>query len=420
MNIQGKKIAVLGLGESGLQTALFLKKHDALPFVSEREDTDGIKKRKELLDREGISCEIGTHSIQKIIDSAFVIISPGISPRTPICQMLHKEQVEVLSEIELACRFFSGDIIAVTGTDGKTTVTTLIQELLTGFGLQAISCGNIGNPFIGELDTITSNTKVVLEVSSFQLYRIKQFKPMVAVLLNVAPDHLDWHYNFNDYLDAKMKLFANQTSKDYAILNFNDKETQNFLCRINSRQLFFNQFPSDMDANREAALLICDVYGLDKRKGKQIVRNFPGLEHRMEFVPSGDGIRYINDSKSTSLHSLEWALDLMEKKVILICGGRNKGLDFSLAQHIVKEKVKCAVVFGESKEDIRAAWKDCVPCTCASTLPEVLTLAQHHAEENDTILFSPACTSFDMFLNYKERGTVFKQLVNKAKICGTE
>lgn len=415
MDVKGKKIAILGLGESGFQTAFFLQRRGARLWVSDAGDSEQLRQRKEALEKAQIPVEIGKHTVENIIDSSFVVISPGISPRTDIYQTLHKEQVEILSEIELAFRFFSGDVIAVAGTDGKTTVTTLIKEILCGCGMKAISCGNIGNPFIGEIDTRSADTIVILEVSSFQLYHIKLFRPKVAVLLNIAPDHLNWHYNFQDYVDAKNKLFQNQTKNDYAIVNFQDTETAQFLCRIKAQKLFFNQFPSDLDANREAALMICDVYNLDKKRGESIVRGFPGVEHRLEYIPSSDTVVYINDSKSTSLHSLTWALASMKKKVILICGGRNKGLDFTTVRKDVKEKVMCAVVIGEARDEIMQAWKDIVQCIPAHGVEEALTVARTHAEDGDTILFSPACTSFDMFSSYKERGTLFKKLVRQSE-----
>ncbi len=411
MNLKGKKISVLGLGESGFQTAFFLRKQGARLWVSDSGDNEKLRERKDALDKARIPCEIGKHTIENIVDASLVVISPGISPQSDIYRMLHKEQVEIISEIELAFRYFSGDVIAVTGTDGKTTVTNLIKEILCKLGKNAVSCGNIGNPFIGEIDNLRPDSIVVLEVSSFQLYHIKKFRPHVAVLLNIAPDHLDWHYNFKDYVDAKNKLIQNQTATDYAILNFQDEETNKFLCRIKSRKLFFNQFQSDLDSNREAALLICDVYKLDKKIGESVVRKFPGLEHRMEYVPSGDKLIYINDSKSTSLHSLIWALNSVKKKVILICGGRNKGLDFTSVCSLIHERVKCAVILGEAREEIVYAWKDHVLCIPVSDIREAVNAARGQAQEGDIILFSPACTSFDMFSSYKERGCVFKNIV---------
>jgi len=329
MNVGNKKISIVGLGESALVAALFLHTRGARVFVSESNDSAAVQKRVQQLEEQDIEYEVGIHSHDRLTRSDCVVISPGIGPQTDIFKTLHRAQIDIISEVELASRFCKGEIIAVSGTDGKTTVTTLITEILNGCGHKAVSCGNIGNPFIGEIDTIDEDTKVVVEVSSFQLYTIKQFRPRVAVLTNIAPDHLNWHYNFADYVNAKQKLFQNQTATDFSILNFTDEETQQFLCRIKAKKLFFNQNESEFDPNHDAALQICSVYKCDREKAKEIVRNFKGVEHRLERVPSDDGILYINDSKATSLHALEWALDRQERKVVLMCGGRNKGLDFT-------------------------------------------------------------------------------------------
>jgi UDP-N-acetylmuramoylalanine--D-glutamate ligase len=413
MHVKGKKITLVGLGESTLAAAFFLKDRGASVFVSEGNISDSIRLRAETLQSQGIECEIGGHTTEKVMLSDMVVISPGIAPQTEIFQRIHKAQIDIISEIELASCFCPNDIIAITGTDGKTTVTTLITEILNGCGLKARSCGNIGNPFIGEINQLDKETKVVIEVSSFQLYTIKQFRPKVAVLTNIAPDHLNWHYNYDDYVNAKMKLFQNQTSSDYVILNFTDKDTAEFLCRIKAKKLFFNQFETDLDPNKEAAFRICDVYDLDKAKAREILHNFKGVEHRLEHVDSSDGIVYINDSKATSLHALEWGLNRQKNKVILLCGGRNKGLDFTTMRDTVSAKAKHVICFGEARHEIRAAWEGAVPLSERMTVAEAFSQARTIAQPGDVVLFSPACTSFDEFKNYCERGRHFKDLVRR-------
>jgi UDP-N-acetylmuramoylalanine--D-glutamate ligase len=416
MRLKNKKIAVLGLGESGLASALFLQEKGAHVFVSEATEAESIQKRALILQKNGIDYEVGRHSFKRLSRSDLIVISPGISPQTDVFKALHRAQVDMISEIELASCFCPGDIVAVSGTDGKTTVTTLINDILRGCGYNTIQCGNIGNPFVGELARITTDTIVVLEVSSFQLYTIKRFRPKVALLTNIAPDHLNWHYDYADYINAKQKIFQNQTASDYAILNFNDEKTREFLCRIKAKKIFFGQFETEFDPNQDAALQICAVYDCDREKAKEIVGDFKGVEHRLEPVPSSDSITYINDSKSTSLHALEWALARQKKKVILICGGRNKGLDFKTVSGAVRAVTHAVIVFGEAAGEIRDAWSSHSEIITVDTLAEAFDVACRLAQENGTILFSPACTSFDQFDSYVHRGMYFKELVAQRQI----
>lgn len=415
MRVKNKKIAILGLGESALASALFLQQKDASVFVSEAGESEAIHKRARILQAAGIACEIGHHSIERLICSDLIVISPGIGPQTEIFKELNHAHVDMISEIELASCFCKGDIVAVTGTDGKTTVTTLIYELLRGCGYKTLHCGNIGNPFVGELSRIDKDTIVVLEVSSFQLYTIKRFRPKVVVLTNIAPDHLNWHYDYADYVNAKQKVFQNQTAADYAILNFKDETTQEFLCRVKSKKIFFNQFATEFDPNQDAALQITKVYACDTENAKHIVRTFSGVEHRLEVVPSRDDITYINDSKCTSLHALEWALARQGGDVILLCGGRNKGLDFNTVVDAVACSVQAVIAFGEAAEEIRAAWARQVDLITVDTLPEAFAAACQRVSQRGTILFSPACTSFDQFDSYEQRGKRFKELVAESQ-----
>lgn len=418
MRVKNKKIAILGLGESALASALFLQQKDAAVFVSEAGESEAIQKRARVLHQAGIPYEVGHHSIDRLSASDLIVISPGIGPKTDIFKELNYAHVTMISEIELASCFCKGDIVAVTGTDGKTTVTTLIYELLRGCGYKTLRCGNIGNPFVGELSRIDKDTIVILEVSSFQLYTIKRFRPKVAVLTNIAPDHLNWHYDYADYVNAKQKVFQNQTAADCAILNFKDEKTQEFLCRIKSKKIFFNQCETEFDPNQDAALQIAKVYACDRAKAKHIVRTFPGVEHRLEVVPSRDGITYINDSKCTSLHALEWALARQDGEVVLLCGGRNKGLDFNTIRDTVACSVQSVIAFGEAAAEIRAAWASQVDLITVDTLPEAFDAACQRVSQRGTILFSPACTSFDQFDSYEQRGKRFKELVAETQTVG--
>ncbi len=410
--LPNKKISVLGLGISGFESALFLKRQGARVFVSELSMSEAVLEYGRQLERAGIEVELGRHSHERVLTSDLVVISPGISPKTEIYRALQEAKKDVISEVELASWFFSGDIIAVTGTNGKTTTTSLIAGLLQFFGVHAVACGNIGNPFIAEIEKMDSDSKAVVEVSSFQLENIRSFRPHVALLLNITPDHFDWHGSMDAYIHAKARVFKNQTPNDFAILNWQDEPTKSILPSIPSKIIYFNKGEVE-NPNRDAVLKMADIYGFSREKSLSFLKDFPGIEHRMEKVPSRDGICYINDSKSTNPSSLEWALQRMKEPAILICGGRNKGNDFRPLASLVQRKVKTCLIFGESSQEMSQAWEEMVPVKLCRDLEDAVSEARNSAKPGDTILLSPACASFDMFKNYKERGEKFKEIVSK-------
>ena len=354
--LTGKKVSVLGLGKSGFESALFLKERGAEVYVSEIANKEEFLKRKDVLESSGIETEVGSHNLARLLESHFTVISPGIAPHTEVMQTLRSKHHLVISEIELAFRFFSGDVIAVTGTNGKTTTTTLSAGLLNCFGRKAFSCGNIGNPFIGEIRRGNTSGTAVVEVSSFQLETIQLFRPCVALLLNVEPDHIDWHGSFDKYLSAKLRIFENQKPDDAAILNFRDPVLQKSISKIRSRVLFFNEKENVENPNWDAVLTLCDVYEWDRKKGEEFLRNAPPIEHRLERVGSPEetqGVIYINDSKSTNPSSLAYALERQKQKVILIVGGKSKGNRFDHLRTLVSQKVKHLIIFGEGKDLLR-------------------------------------------------------------------
>jgi len=411
--LQDKKVSVLGLGISGLEAALFLKKKGADIFVSELISNQTVLEYRARLEKNGIEVELGKHSMDRIVRSDLVVISPGIKPSTEIYRAVQEaKKARLISEIELASWFAPCEIIAVTGTNGKTTTTSLIAGLFNHFGMHSIACGNIGNPFIAEIEHLRSDSKAVVEVSSFQLENTWHFRARVALLLNVTPDHFDWHGDMHAYLHAKAKIFKNQTRQDFAILNRQDQLTQEILSLIPSKVVYFNEGGIE-NPNWDAVLKAADIYDLDRGRVLNFLSNFQGIEHRMEKVPSGDGLFYINDSKSTNPSSLEWALARMKEPAILICGGRNKGNNFRPLASLVQKKVKVCVVFGESSFEMSEAWKDVVPVRVCRDLMEAVHQARASARPGDTILLSPACASFDQFVNYKQRGERFKEIIAK-------
>lgn len=415
LELKGMQVAILGLGVSGLESARFLRRRGARVFVSEIDCNPFSEKHAQRLREMGVEVELGNHSVDRILRSDLVVISPGIGPRKEIYQQVREAKgAALVSEIELAFRFCPCEVVAVTGTNGKTTTTSLVAGLLRSFGIHAIACGNIGNAFIGEVDRLTERSKAVVEVSSFQLENTRHFRPHVALLLNITPDHFDWHGDMEHYLQAKAKIFRNQTRDNYAILNRRDSGSQSLVPGISARVLYFNEGQVE-NPNWDAVLRVAEIYGLDRDKSLSFLRDFRGIPHRMEEVPSQDGIRYINDSKSTNPSSLEWALERMMEPVVLICGGRNKGNDFRSLSSLVRQKVRCCVTYGEAVSEMAEAWKGVVPLKPCGSLREAFEEARHAARSGGTILLSPACASFDQFKNYEERGEQFKKMVAEGR-----
>ena len=406
-NLKGRRVTVLGAGESGFQSALFLKKKGAHFFLSEIKDGPLWAQTKAGLERAGIACEFGSHNWDRISKSNLAVISPCIPLKASIYKKLSRSKIPIWSEIELASRFCPSDIIAVTGTSGKTTVTTLIRDVLKQGGIDATSCGNIGNAFIREIEAINSKTIVVLEVSSFQLMHIDRFRPHVAVLLNISDNHLDWHSNFKEYQGAKWRIFKNQIASDYSVINGHDIELVRKAETLPSEVVYFD---GDEGQNPNFAVVeqVALLYEVKREVIRSVFKEFKGLEHRLEEVGIYHGVRYVNDSKSTTIASLEWALKRIHSPIVLIVGGRYKGGDFYKLRELVQKKVKFVVAIGEAKRMIAEAFDDLVTVYPATAFEEAVGVWRGPARGGETVLFSPACSSFDMFQNYIDRGRKFK------------
>ncbi len=412
--LNGKKAAVLGLGKSGYESALFLKERGADVYVSELAVKEEFLKSKEELEAKEIPTDVGSHDIPRILNAHFIVCSPGIAPHTEVVQAIHNAHKTMISEIELAYRFFEGEVVAVTGTNGKTTTTTLSAGLIRHFGKKAFSCGNIGNPFIGEIRRGNTSGVAAVEVSSFQLETIQMFRPRVAFLLNIEPDHMDWHGTYEKYISAKLRIFENQKTEDAAVINFRDPVIQNSLSKIRSRIFYFNEKKGVENPNWDAVLALCDIYGWDRKAGQKFLESAPPIEHRLEqFLRPEEtgGISYINDSKSTNPSSLAYALERQKKKVILIAGGKNKGNRFDTLKPLVKDKVKHLILFGQCKDLMKEDLEGAAPYEIAGDLKDAFEQARKAAQPGDVVLFSPGCASFDMFKNYEDRGRQFKHRV---------
>lgn len=409
-----KKVTLLGLGETGLASALFLKRKGFNVFVSDLHTSEIIERRAARLSEEGIPFELGRHTLKKVGTSDWVLVSPGIFPTAPIYRSFAERRIPLVSEIEVASWFSQGRVTAVTGTSGKTTVATLLERIFQGQGRSSVLCGNIGNPWIGEVDRLRPETEVVLEISSFQLLHTYSFRPQVGVLLNLGLNHLDWHPTMEDYVATKLRLFQNQVPEDIAIIRREDQQKFFPRCPFSGRVVYADPLPGQ-NANERVGWEITKLRGLDPAKTREIISTFEGLEHRMERVAEIRGIEFINDSKCTTLEALAWALDKCpDGKVILLAGGHAKGADFSLLREKIHRKLKQAVVFGEAQDLLWTSWEGAARLARAHDLSEAFQEALKIAVAGDAILLSPACASFDQFSNYKERGRLFKALVAEA------
>jgi len=454
MDIRNKKITVIGLGESGIKVALLLYDEGAVVTVSEKGDNEIIRKNSRLLRERYIDFELGRHTEGFLKDTELFVVSPGVENSALPIQYAERNDIPIISELELGYNFCCGPIVAVTGTNGKSTVVSLIGEILNASGIRAKVCGNIGNSLSGEVKKISKNTVAVLEVSSFQLERIESFKPKISVILNVTEDHLDRHKSFNDYLKAKIKVFKNQTKDDIAILNYDDKVLRD-VKKLPSRVLYFSTSKkvegvylergkvklslrnkvktlfdissfTEKESNKRSLrgkhnienILLCSLVasllGAKEEDIEKAINSFKPLAHRFENVKEINGVTFIDDSKATNIDSTYRAVQSIKSNIILIAGGKDKNLSYGKVSSIIKDKVKCLFLIGETKDEMADIFKKTgIPIEKKNTLEEAVNSAYKTASSGDTVLLSPMCSSFDMFKNYKERGDIFKETVKK-------
>lgn len=443
-----KKLIILGGGESGVGAALLAKQHGYDIFLSD----GGVLKekyRKELSEA-GIAFEEGDHTIDKILAADEVVKSPGIPEKNELVKAIRAKGIPVISEVELAYRFKGNSkIIAITGSNGKSTTTALIYHICKTADFDCALVGNIGYSFAKQ---VAEDPKewYVLEISSFQLDDIQTFRADVSVLLNITEDHLDrYEYQFENYINSKFKIIQNQTSNDYFIYCADDEVIMKKLPLLNTHT---NPLPFSMKQevkkgsyikgdqmmlriqeervsmsiydfalkgkhnqyNTMAACIAAATVGIRKEKIREAVKNFHSLEHRMEFVAMVRGVEFINDSKATNVNSTWYALESMNKPTVLILGGTDKGNDYSLITELVKEKVKAIICMGLDNTKIIAAFKDIVPIIIETdSAKKAVNAAFRAATKDDVVLLSPACASFDLFKNYEDRGTQFKAAVKE-------
>lgn len=448
-NIAGKKVSVIGGARSGIAVAKLLRKLGANVFISDVKKPEEIKYVKiapSELDSLGIEYEFGEHS-ERVYNCDFMVISPGVPSNAPVIKKAIELGIKVWSEIEVASWFCKAPIVAVTGTNGKTTTTSLIGHIFKTAGFKTIVAGNIGAPFSDFVLDADENSIVVLEVSSFQLDHIESFKPKVSVLLNITPDHLDRYDSFGDYVLSKFRIFKNLKEDDFAVYNYDDEIVQPYAESLNVIKLPFSvverlscgAFIEDeyivlSYKNKKEKILkmkdlklrgIHNVYNslaaalaaraMEVRNEiiRESLQSFEGVEHRLEFVREINGVKFINDSKATNVNSLWYALESFDEPIILIAGGRDKGNDYSKVYDLVKKKVKLIIAIGESKEKIYNEFKNLTEVVKVDSMEEAVRKSYEEAKPGDVVLLSPACASFDMFRDYEHRGEVFKKLVNE-------
>ena len=417
------KVVVVGIAKSGVAAARLLAERGDIVFITEIKDDNNVRKSLDSLIKDKVvqknNVEIGSHSKRFIEDADLMVISPGVRVDSLPVKLAEERDIPVISELELAYSMCPAPIIAVTGTSGKTTVTTLICQMLAKAGLDVVVCGNIGNPLSGEIYRIKDNSIVVLEVSSFQLERIKTFKPKLSIILNISANHLDRYKDIDEYSSLKSKIFSNQDEDDILFLNGKDRRLRQISRGTRCRVEFFDEYKDFRtrykieNENYLAAMSVASVEGVSEDTMLDVISNFKGIEHRLEYVTTIDGIDFINDSKATTVSSVEWALKSLDGKIILIMGGRYKGGDFGSLKEFLNEKADCVIAIGEARSRIKkdlAYFKDVFE---EESLESALKRAFERAQKGDKILLSPGCSSFDMFKNYEERGRHFKELCLK-------
>jgi UDP-N-acetylmuramoylalanine--D-glutamate ligase len=447
--ITGKKISVLGAARSGIAVAALLKRRGAEVFVSDINPEEKLQSQTAELSSLGIRYETGGHT-DRLLNADIIVVSPGVPSDTAIIKSANAKGITIVSELEVASWFSSSKIIAVTGTNGKTTTTTLIGQMLEDDRKKHVVAGNIGTAFSSCIDTMDSETIAVLEVSSFQLDYIERFHPSVSVMLNITPDHLDrYDHNFEKYIAAKCRIFENQTNSDVLVYNYDDAETNEQIRRFASlhvrtlpfgieRRFDDGAFIEDgkmitmLDGvryeivdtdqiaipgihnlyNAMASTLAAHVVGVNPHSIGQTLHMFKGVEHRLEFVREFRGIEFINDSKATNIDSVWYALQAFAKPLIVLLGGRDKGNDYSKLDELVRQHVRAIVAIGESADKVIEAFGSMKKVVRASSMDEAIQHAIGLATAGDIVLLSPACASFDWFQNYEHRGRVFKQIVN--------
>jgi UDP-N-acetylmuramoylalanine--D-glutamate ligase len=446
IELAGKRVLVVGLARTGIATALFCAERGARVTATEARPEVEIAEAAAKLHAAGIVLELGGHRPETFVEQDLIVPSPGVPPTMPALAAARAVGVPVWSEIELAWRFLRGRLICITGSNGKTTTTSLIGHILETAGLPVQIAGNIGTPLISRVDISSEASFTVVEASSFQLESISAFRPNIAVLLNVTPDHLDRHGSVEAYGRAKARLFENQTEEDAAVINADDAVAPQYApagprmywfsrlkrvasgCYVRGDEIVFRCDGAESvllerkmiglrgNHNIEnvlAAGAAARIAGVEPAAIAEGVRTFAGVEHRIEYIATISGVEYFNDSKATNVDATLKALDAFPGNVLVILGGKDKGGDFRTLRQALRSHARTALLIGSAAEKIEADLAGVIPVERAGTMARAVEIASRIARPGDTVLLAPACASFDQFENYEHRGRVFKQLVRE-------
>jgi UDP-N-acetylmuramoylalanine--D-glutamate ligase len=446
LELTNKRVLVVGLGKSGLAAARFLKARGARVTVSDSRPATVIPDLPSLLDQ-GIMVETGSHGLLTFRRQDLIVVSPGVPSSIPELQQVRLLGMRVIGELELGAQFLQGEVVAITGSNGKTTTTTLMGDILKAGGKPTLVGGNIGLPVTDMVADSTPESWSALEVSSFQLETIETFHPKIAVVLNITPDHLDRHGSFAAYAAAKARITENQTPDDFLVLNAEDAAAQGVAAKTRAQVFWFSSrrqvkqgafvhgetifFRPEEGAQPEpvmpvaeiplagahnvenvlAAICAAKLAGVSSDAIRSAVAGFHAVEHRLEFVRELDGVRYFNDSKATNVDATAKAVEAFPGGVFLILGGKDKDSDYAVLGPLLRARVKTVITIGSAAEKIEQQLAGVVKIERAETLERAVETARREAGAGDTVLLAPACSSFDQFENYEHRGRVFKQLV---------
>ena len=451
MELKGKKVLVVGLGKSGLAAALFLRRKGANVTVSDLRSAEALAKDIPALLEEGIMVEAGGHGLLTFRRQDLIVVSPGVPLDTPELVQVKNFGLPVIGELELAARFLEGKMVAITGSNGKTTTTALLGEILKESGVPTLVCGNIGVPVVGLIDESTPDTWSVIEVSSFQLESTVEFRPNIAVILNITPDHLDRHGSFENYTRAKERIFAKQDQTDCLVLNADNAPTAAAASRASAKVYWFSvEHAVDQGAwlengfvvyrgaknaaveqvmpltgiplkgahnveNVLAAVVAARLAGVPAEITRRAIEKFQAVEHRLEYVATVNGVEFYNDSKATNVDATAKAIAAFSSGVHLILGGKDKGSDYTLLTPLLRERVSAVYTIGSAAAKIESQLRGVVSLHSCETLEKAVSAAVSAARPGHVILLAPACSSYDQFENYEQRGRVFKELVSEQR-----
>ncbi len=446
IELRNKRVLVIGLARTGVATALFCASRGARVTATDARTEKELSDAVLVLGKAGVVLELGGHRQELILDADLIIPSPGVPADAPLLQFARSKGVTIWSEIELAYRFLKGRLIGITGSNGKTTTTSLIEHILRSAGFSTILAGNIGTPLISCVEKSSEKTVAVAELSSFQLELIEKLRPNISVFLNLTPDHLDRHHTLESYGAAKARIFQNQGESDSAVLNADDPGTTPYApakpqvfwfsrkqrvaqgAFVKESEILFRR-----EGTEEAILKLADIplagahnvenvlaavaatklAGAESAAIAKGVRSFAGVEHRLEFVAEIGGVRFYNDSKATNVDATLKALDAFPGRILIILGGKDKGSDYTVLQAPLRERAILALLIGVAADKIEKQIAGSVAIEQAGTLERAVETAAHAARAGDVVLLAPACASFDQFQNYEHRGRVFKELVHQ-------